>query len=145
MLHIPPDIALFLRPPIGTCVSYNYFYFCIINNLAFVMKTQSFFEVVYEYCLFFRSKITKIFLETTSGPLYVCLSVTWYQSINIFSNFREIRYKSSLQRVVDQMWCRENSVSDSHVLLTGVNKFLSTFFIFLDRLLWNSLWKTPRN
>ena len=87
MLHIPPDIALFLRPPIGTCVSYNYFYFCIINNLAFVMKTQRFFEVVYEYCLFFRSKITKIFLETTSGPLYVCLSVTWYQSINIFRIF----------------------------------------------------------
>jgi hypothetical protein len=141
--NIPPSMI----SPMGTCISYNNFYVFlyheepgICNNSEFLWSGFWILRVFYEV-IKLRSS-----LETTSGPLSMCPYVNCYQRINILSNFGEGLCRSSLQKVVDQMRCRENGVCDSHVLLTGVNKFLTTFFfIFLDRLLWNSLWKAPRN
>jgi hypothetical protein len=81
-------------------------------------------------CFFYEVIKLRSSLETTSGPLSMCLSVICYQRISILSNFRDGLYKNSLQKFVDQMRCRENRVCDSHVLLTGVNKFLPTFSYF---------------
>lgn len=54
--------------PIDTCASYNDFYFCIMRSLDFVMKTQRFFEVVYEYYVFVRSNETKVFFGDYFRP-----------------------------------------------------------------------------
>jgi len=62
-----------------------------MKSLGFVMKTRRFFEVVYEYYVFVRSNETTVFFGDYFRP-----SVTYYQRINILSNFREILYKSSL-------------------------------------------------
>ena len=45
--------------------------------------------------------------------LSVCLSATCYQQLNRLSDFRETRYRSSLQKVVRKAWVLSQSVSQS--------------------------------
>jgi hypothetical protein len=126
--NIPPSMI----SPMGTCVSYNDFYVFLYHEESGICNEDSgifwsgfwILPVFYEVIKLWSS------LETTSGPLSMCPYVNCYQRINILSNIREGLYMSSLQKVVDQMRCRENRVCDSHVLLTGVNKFLPTFFSY---------------
>jgi hypothetical protein len=64
---------------------------------------------------------------------HVCLiSVTWYQQLSSFLDYKEICYRRAFQKAVEQAQFLENSFTDIHTSLKSLNDFVPILFIFFD-------------